>query len=90
MIATNDADAGTGGFNRTRFSDPEFDALVAQAFDEAERDALLAQATVRAFTDQQAIIPLHFEQQIWALREGLTYDARPIERTLAQDIRPAD
>ena len=93
VIATSDPEAGTGGFNRTRFSDPGFDALVAraaQSFDEAERDDLLAQATVRAFTEQQAIIPLHFEQQIWALREGLTYDARPIERTLAQDIRPAE
>lgn len=92
VIGTYDEEAGTGGFNRGRFSDPAFDALVKQAaetFDPTERQQLLEQATELGLVQDQAIIPLHLEQQIWAMRTGLDYDARPIERTLAQDIKPA-
>lgn len=92
VVGTYDEAAGTGGFNRGRFSDPELDKIIAEAaaaFDPAERQKLLEQATERAFVTDQAVIPLHFEQQIWAMRKGLDFDARPIERTLAQDIHPA-
>ncbi|MFB2595390.1 ABC transporter substrate-binding protein [Paracoccus sp. p4-l81] len=92
VLGTYDEESGTGGFNRGRYSNPEFDKLVkaaAETFDKDERQKLLEQATEIAFVQDQAIIPLHLEQQIWALKKGLNFDARPLERTLAQDIKPA-
>ncbi|WP_281985097.1 ABC transporter substrate-binding protein [Thalassorhabdomicrobium marinisediminis] len=93
VIGTYDEEGGTGRFNRGRFSSAEFDALVQQAaetFDADERQALLEEATAIAFNEEQAIIPIHLEQQIWAMKDTLSFDARPIERTLAQDVQPAE
>lgn len=92
VIGTFDEAAGTGGFNRGRYSNPAFDQLIkaaSETFDATERQKLLEQATELAFTTDQAVIPLHLEQQIWAMKKGLTFDARPVERTLAQDIKPS-
>src|SRR5262249_46826728 len=53
-LGTYDEKTGAGGFNRGRYSNPKFDALLDQAmaeFDEHKRDALLQEATRLAFGD---------------------------------------
>jgi peptide/nickel transport system substrate-binding protein len=55
--------------------------------DDGARETLLQQATKMAM-DDVAIIPLHQQKNIWAMRKGLSYTARADEQTRAIDIRP--
>jgi len=48
----------------------------------------LQEATGLAFEDV-AIIPLHIQKSVWAMRSELTYEPRADEQTRAADIRPA-
>ncbi len=43
-------------------------------------------ATKRAILGEQAIIPLYFQTNAWAMRRGLTYEARTDEMTLATSV----
>ncbi len=77
---------GLGTANRGRFSNPEIDALIQRArttIDDAERMRLTQQATRMALRDQTALIPLYFQVNTWAMRRGVTYQARTDEMTLA-------
>ncbi|HYI85185.1 MAG TPA: hypothetical protein VEX11_18510 [Acetobacteraceae bacterium] len=40
-------------------------------------------------TDRTLVIPLYQLVNSWALRRGLTYEARMDERTVAMGVRPA-
>ena len=37
--------------------------------------------------DKLGFIPLHFESTVWAFREGLSYDGRADQFTLAYQIK---
>ena len=81
---------GRGVSNRGRYSNAEVDALLNQALatvDDAKREKLLWQASELAMKEQ-AIIPLHYQINIWATRKGITYAPRADENTLAQFVRP--
>ena len=83
VLATYDKTAGTGAFNRARYSNPEMDRLLAQAaveFDTERRLALLRQAAELAFKDV-GIVPLYFPVVLWAARDGTTLRANKLERT---------
>ncbi|WP_342239120.1 ABC transporter substrate-binding protein, partial [Inquilinus sp. OTU3971] len=85
VLATYDKEAGKGAFNRARYSNPEFDAVLKQAlaeFDEARRNQLLEQAARVGFGDV-GIVPLYFPTVHWAARNGITYRANKNEWTLA-------
>jgi peptide/nickel transport system substrate-binding protein len=56
--------------------------------DNARRGELLRQGTRMAMEDI-AIIPLHNQVNIWAMRRGLQHEARVDEYTRPQDVRPA-
>jgi peptide/nickel transport system substrate-binding protein len=76
VLATFDAAAGTGSLNRARYSNKQFDAVLAQAaaeFDETKRNKLLAEATRIAMEDA-AILPLYWQRLYWAARKGYTVD----------------
>lgn len=91
LIATVNPSAGMGASNRGRYSNPKVDALLKQALatvDNAKRDKLLQEATEVAMADQ-AIIPLHYQINVWATRKGYVYAPRTDEYTLAQFVRPA-
>ncbi|HTP84172.1 MAG TPA: ABC transporter substrate-binding protein [Alphaproteobacteria bacterium] len=91
LIATPDKNAGMGGSNRGRYSNPKVDALLKTALetvDDAKRDKLLQQATEVAIADQ-GIIPLQYQINVWATRKGYSYAARADEYTLAQSVQPA-
>ena len=75
VLETYDEAAGTGAFNRTRYSNPAFDAALTKAmqeFDDAKRSALLADATRIAMKDV-ALIPLYWPKLYWAAHGNITY-----------------
>jgi peptide/nickel transport system substrate-binding protein len=43
----------------------------------------------RIAAEDVAIIPLHIQTNIWAMKRTLTHSARVDELTRAQDVRPA-
>ena len=68
------------------------DALLEDALqeaDDAKREALLQRATELAINDS-GIVPLHFQVNLWATRDGITYTPRTDENTLAHKFRPAE
>ncbi len=83
VLASYSREAGTGAFNRTRYSNPAFDAVLREAsrtFDPKQRNALLARAAEIAFRDY-AIVPLYFPIDYWATRRGLIFHPTKSERT---------
>jgi peptide/nickel transport system substrate-binding protein len=63
------------------------DALIQRArttIDDDARRALTQQATRLAIREHTALVPLYFQVNTWAMRRGLTYEARTDEMTLAQ------
>lgn len=91
VLMTNNKEAGTGSFNRGRYSNPEFDAKVSEAlaeFDETRRDQLLREATRIAFEDY-AIIPLYWQKVHWAGKSNLDFIPNRGEDTLAVAVTPA-
>ena len=91
LLATYSKDKGFGTANRGRYSNPKVDALLEEALatvDDARREAVLQRATEVAI-DDTAIIPLHFQVNLWATRNGITYTPRTDENTLAHKFRPA-
>jgi peptide/nickel transport system substrate-binding protein len=93
VMATYDKENGVGTFNRGRFSNNAFDELIAKAsatFDETQKAELLEQAAQIGFEQEQAILPLYFEQLIWGMDSDIEMSTRPIERTLAQNFAPKE
>jgi len=90
LLATYSRDKGFGTANRGRYSNPRVDALLEQALatvDDPKREALLQRATEIAIEDT-GIIPLHFQVNLWATRNGITYVPRTDENTLAHKFKP--
>ena len=90
QVHTFDPTKGFGAQNRGRFSNPEEDRLIEQVrttMDDAERARLSQEATKMAILRDQAIIPLYFQTNTWAMRKGLGYEARTDEMTLATSVR---
>lgn len=91
VLATFDAAAGTGSLNRARYTNKQFDAVLAIAsaeFDAAKRNRLLAEAT-RLAVDDGAILPLYWQKLFWAARKGFMVDADRGEATSAHFVHPA-
>lgn len=87
-VATYNAALGLGSVNRARYSNPEFDKQLADAMlvlDDAKREQMLEQAT-RTVINDVGIIPIHLQKNVWAMRKGLSHDARVDELTRAQDV----
>jgi len=90
IVATFDADKGYGTWNWGRYSNAQVDRLVRTALatiDDARREAM-AQEAMRIAMRDLAVVPLHHEVVVWAMRSDLRYAARRDEYTLAQHIRP--
>ena len=90
ILATYDPKNGLGALNRTRYSNPAFDAALNQAtatFDEQQRNALLARATEIAMADE-ALLPLYWQKAIWAARSTVSFDANMSEDSSVQFAHP--
>lgn len=92
LTATRNTDAGTGLTNMQMYSNPELDALIAEARrtvgDEARR-AILQRASQMAMEDY-ATIPLHFEVTPWAFKSTLSLTPRVDQYTLATGVTAAN
>jgi len=78
LFYTRDQKEGYGQVNRSSYSNPEVDALIDKADstpDVAERDAILQEATKLLMADIP-MIPVHYEQDIYGVREGVTLKPR--------------
>ena len=78
MFYTRDTKEGYGQVNRGSYSNPEVDALVDQADatpSVEERDQLLQEATKLLLADIP-MIPVHYEQDIYAVRDGVVLEPR--------------
>ncbi len=78
QFATVDVAKGMGGSNRARYSNPVVDRLIDQAMatiDDPRREALLQQVAEVAMADQ-AVVPLFHQDNLFAVRKGLTYVPR--------------
>jgi peptide/nickel transport system substrate-binding protein len=88
IAATFDAANGFGQANRSRYSNAKVDELLKKAIatmDDAERGKLLAETNDVAFADQ-AIIPIHYQVNIWAAKKGIIVTPRVDEWTLLTGI----
>lgn len=87
LLVTPDIQRGLGTTNRSRYSNPAMDALVEQAsteMDDAKRAELLRQANEMAMADY-AMLPIQFEQSVWAMKADITYPGRVDQMTLVQE-----
>jgi peptide/nickel transport system substrate-binding protein len=92
QVATVDAAKGMGASNRSRYSNPKVDELLGRAMttvDDAKREALLQETAEVAMADQ-ALVPLFYQDNIYALRKGLAYNGRADGYLAAFMIRPAN
>ncbi|WP_158639008.1 ABC transporter substrate-binding protein [Elioraea rosea] len=89
VIHTNDATKGLGAANRTRYSNPEVDALIVAALaemDPEKRIEKVAAAIDAAFADQ-ALIPVFHPTWDYAARKGIVVVPRPERRFNALMLR---
>lgn len=85
LLMTNNKEAGTGSFNRVRYSNPDFDEamrIATSEFDEAKRIELLQKATKLVMADMP-VIPLYWQKVYWAGKANLSYVANMTEDTAA-------
>ena len=90
LVATPNREKGMGGTNRGRYTNLALDAKLEEALrtvDDKRRETLLQEAARFAIADD-AVLPLHFELAVWAMRRDLFYPGRTDQATLAQFIRP--
>lgn len=91
LIRTINPALGHGGWNRTRYSNPELDRLLTVAestFDDAARERAI-QAASRYAVEQQALLPIFFVRASWGIRRGLTMVPRGDQYTMATTTRVA-
>ena len=92
LLATYDRATGQGASNRSRYSNPEVDRLVAEGLamlDDEQRRQTFIRATEVAMWDV-ALVPMHHQVNLWGVRRGLSHTARADEWTLATGVRPAN
>jgi len=92
QFATVDRDRGMGASNRARYSNPRLDEVLARAMgtvDDAKRELLLQQVGEIAMADQ-AVVPLFYQDNLFAMRRGLSYTARADGYMAAFMVRPTN
>lgn len=88
LFYTRDKKEGYGQVNRGSYSNAELDALVDKADATPsieERDGYLQEAT-KILLDDIPMIPVHYEQDIYAVRKGVTLEPRVDKFLWAYDM----
>lgn len=91
LLVTPDKDKGLGTTNRSRYSNPEMDKLVAESanqMDDKARAATLAKASEIAMADF-AMLPIHFEHSVWAMKKDVSFKGRADQQTMIQYAVPS-
>lgn len=79
LLHTVDVEAGYGGVNGAAYSNPALDKLFAksnQILDPAKREKALQRLNEKAMA-QVAVIPLHYQENDYAVRKGLGIEFTP-------------
>ncbi|MBE9606636.1 ABC transporter substrate-binding protein [Acetobacteraceae bacterium H6797] len=90
-LATRDLARGFGTSNQTGYSNKALDALIEKALttaDDKAREDIFKEA-MKMGMDDIGLVPLHMQKNVWALRPGISYDARADEYTLAMGVTSA-
>jgi peptide/nickel transport system substrate-binding protein len=91
MVASPDPSRGRQTTLRpSHYANPAIDAVIDRAIetiDPGEREELYQEATRMAMADL-AVIPIHHQVNVWAVRKGLRRDPRISERTHIMDFHP--
>jgi peptide/nickel transport system substrate-binding protein len=90
LLVTPNKEKGQGTTNRSRYSNPAMDKLVFDAggtMDEGHRAAMLSLASEMAMADF-AMLPIHFEHSVWAMKKGIKFEGRADQQTMVQYARP--
>jgi peptide/nickel transport system substrate-binding protein len=91
LLVTPNKEKGVGTTNRSRYSNPAMDKLVADSatqMDDAARAATLAKASELAMADF-AMLPIHFEHSVWAMKKDVSFKGRADQQTMVQYAVPA-
>ncbi len=92
ILATYDPANGLGALNRTRYSNPAFDKLLAAGglseFDEAQAQRPAGAGDAVAMHDY-ALLPLYWQKAIWAGRPGVRFEANQSEDSSVLFAHPA-
>ncbi|RZI72170.1 MAG: ABC transporter substrate-binding protein, partial [Variovorax sp.] len=91
LLVTPNKDKGVGTTNRSRYSNPAMDQLVADSatqMDETARGETLAKASELAMADF-AMLPIHFEHSVWAMKKDVRFKGRADQQTMVQYAVPA-
>lgn len=92
VLMTYDQAMGYGTSNRGRYSNPEVDRLNILAMSAPDLDSAAkyaAEASAVAYADF-AIIPLHYQMNVWAGRKGFEYEGRQDSLTIAYGLSAAE
>lgn len=92
LLVTPDKDRGVGTTNRSRYSNPEMDKLVESSsamMNDGARAAALARASELAMADF-AMLPIHFEHSVWAMKKNVHFQGRADQQTMVQYATPAN
>ena len=89
LVASYDAPAGYGVNNNGRYSNSKMDALVKQAFItiDLNKQKEYWQQAMKISMSELAVIPLHYQMNVWALRKGFVYVPRTDEATFAYEVK---
>lgn len=90
-LTTRIPDKGFGTVNFSGYSNARVDALVEEGLrtaDDEKREDIFKQA-MRVAMEDVALVPLHMQKNIWALRNGMTYEGRADEYTVAMGVKRA-
>lgn len=91
LLVTPNRAKGLGTTNRSRYSNPDMDKLVMDSgamMDDAQRAATLAKASEIAMADF-AMLPIHFEHSVWAMKKDISFKGRADQQTMVQFATPA-
>ena len=89
VVAGKNPEMGTGRYNGGGVDDETINTLLKKAtatLDEAKREELLRQVSVETFNNRY-ILPLHYENTAYGLREGIAYKPRGDKYTLSYEIK---
>lgn len=89
LLAAPNAEKGYGTWNWSRYTNSAVDKMLDQGFamvDENKREAITREATAIALKDQ-ALILLHHQIAIWAMKANMNYVARTDEYTFAHHMK---
>ena len=80
LIHSRDKETGFGSLNGANFSDPTIDILLestADIVDRADRKQVLQDLNKIAMTDKIAVIPLHYQEDLYAVQKGKNIQFTP-------------